>query len=131
KKRPLGIPVMKCRAMQALHLLALEPIAETTADLNSYAFRPECSTADVKEQCFIILARKISAVWVMEADIQGCYDNISHDWTTANIPTDKVILQKWRKSGICVSKRTLPNRRRHPTRGHHLAGNRKHDAGWP
>jgi len=41
KTRPLGIPVMKCRAMQALHLLALEPIAETTADLNSYGFRPE------------------------------------------------------------------------------------------
>jgi RNA-directed DNA polymerase len=40
KTRPLGIPVMKCRAMQALHLLALEPIAETTSDLNSYGFRP-------------------------------------------------------------------------------------------
>jgi len=45
KTRPLGIPVMKCRAMQALHLLALEPVAETTADLNSYGFRPERSTA--------------------------------------------------------------------------------------
>ncbi len=41
KTRPLGIPTMKCRAMQALYLLALEPIAETTADLNSYGFRPE------------------------------------------------------------------------------------------
>src|SRR5471030_1657729 len=46
KTRPLGIPVMKCRAMQALYLLALEPIAETTADLNSYGFRPGRSTAD-------------------------------------------------------------------------------------
>src|SRR5471032_2115762 len=46
KTRPLGIPVMKCRAIQALHLLALEPIAETTADLNSYGFRPGRSTAD-------------------------------------------------------------------------------------
>jgi hypothetical protein len=40
KLRPLGIPTMKDRAMQALHLLALEPVAETTADNNSYGFRP-------------------------------------------------------------------------------------------
>ena len=67
KTRPLGIPAMKCRAMQALHLLALEPIAETTADLNSYGFRPERSTADAGEQCFNVLARKASAQWVLEA----------------------------------------------------------------
>jgi len=65
KKRPLGIPVMKCRAMQALHLLALEPIAETTADLNSYGFRPERSTADAGEHCFVSLAKKASAEWVL------------------------------------------------------------------
>ena len=64
KTRPLGIPTMKDRAMQALHLLALEPIAETTADLNSYGFRPERSTADAGEQCFICLAKKTQAQWV-------------------------------------------------------------------
>lgn len=46
KLRPLGIPTMRDRAMQALHLLALEPIAETTGDQHSYGFRPERSTAD-------------------------------------------------------------------------------------
>lgn len=100
KTRPLGIPVMKCRAMQALHLLALEPVAETTADLNSYGFRPERATADAGGQCFISLARKVSAEWVMEADIQGCFDKISHDWMIANIPTDKAILKKWLKAGF-------------------------------
>jgi RNA-directed DNA polymerase len=84
----LTVPVMKCRAMQALHLLALEPIAETTADPNSYGFRPERSTADAGEQCFILLAKKASAQWVLEADIQGCFDKISHDWMLAHIPTD-------------------------------------------
>ena len=69
KTRPLGIPVMKCRAMQALHLLALEPIAETTADPHSYGFRPERSTADAREQCFIVLARGASAHWVLEAEV--------------------------------------------------------------
>lgn len=100
KTRPLGIPTMKCRAMQALYLLALEPIAETTADLNSYGFRPKRATADAGEQCFTCLALKASAQWVLEADIKGCFDNISHDWMIANIPMDKVILKKWLKAGF-------------------------------
>ena len=44
---------MKDRAMQALHLLALAPVAETTADKNSYGFRPGRSTADAIGQCFL------------------------------------------------------------------------------
>ena len=108
KTRPLGIPVMKCRAMQALHLLALEPVAETTADPNSYGFRPERSTADAGEQCFTILSRKTSAEWVMEGDIKGCYDNISHDWTLANIPTDKGVLRKWLKAGYMYQNELFP-----------------------
>src|ERR1019366_4866432 len=58
KQRPLGIPTMKDRAMQALYLLALEGIAETNADPNSYGFRPERSTADAITKCFIVLNRK-------------------------------------------------------------------------
>jgi RNA-directed DNA polymerase len=108
KTRPLGIPVMKCRAMQALHLLALEPVAETTADLNSYGFRPARSTADAGGQCFISLAKKASAEWVLEADIQGCFDKISHDWMIANIPTDKVILKKWLKAGYVYQNELFP-----------------------
>ncbi len=108
KTRPLGIPVMKCRAMQALHLLALEPIAETTADLNSYGFRPERATADAGAQCFIALAKKASAGWVLEADIQGCFDKISHDWMVVNIPTDKAILKKWLKAGFVYQNELFP-----------------------
>ena len=58
KMRPLRIPTMKCRAMQALHLLALEPIRETIADRNSYGFRPQRSTADAAAQCFGVLSRR-------------------------------------------------------------------------
>src|SRR6266849_10208367 len=108
KTRPLGIPVMKCRAMQALHLLALEPIAETTADLNSYAFRPDRSTADAGEQCFNALAKKTSAEWVLEADIRSCFDKISHDWMIAKVPTDKVILKKWLKAGFVYQNVLFP-----------------------
>ncbi len=94
QRRPLGIPTMRDRAMQALYLLALEPISETTADRNSYGFRPNRSCADAIEQCFVNLSRKTSARWVLEGDIKGCFDFISHDWLIANIPLDKAILKK-------------------------------------
>jgi RNA-directed DNA polymerase len=100
KLRPLGIPTMRDRAMQALHKLALDPIAETTADPNSYGFRPGRSTADAREQLFILLSRRNAAEWIVEGDIKGCFDNISHDWMLANIPMDKVVLRKWLKSGF-------------------------------
>ncbi len=108
KTRPLGIPVMKCRAMQALYLLALEPIAETTADPNSYGFRPLRSTADAREQCFNALVKAESAHWVLEADIQGCFDKISHDWMLANIPTDKAMLKKWLTAGYVYQNELFP-----------------------
>jgi RNA-directed DNA polymerase len=108
KTRPLGIPTMKDRAMQALHLLALEPIAETTADLNSYGFRPGRSTADAGAQCFNCLAQKTAAQWVLEADIKGCYDNINHDWMVAHIPMDRVILRKWLKAGYTYQNERFP-----------------------
>ena len=100
KRRPLGIPTMLDRAMQALYLLALEPVSETTADRNSYGFRPMRSTADAIEQCFVNLSRKSSAEWVLEGDIKGCFDNISHDWLLANVMLDKQVLSKWLKSGF-------------------------------
>jgi RNA-directed DNA polymerase len=94
KQRPLGIPTIKDRAMQALYLLALLPVAETTADLNSYGFRPERSTADAIEQCFNVVGMRNSAQWVLEGDIRGCFDNISHTWMLDHIPTDKEVLRK-------------------------------------
>lgn len=100
KKRPLGIPTMLDRAMQALYLLALEPVSETTADRNSYGFRPHRNCADAIEQCFVNLSRKNSAQWVLEGDIKGCFDFISHDWLIANVPMDKAILKKWLKAGF-------------------------------
>ena len=64
KKRPLGIPTMRDRTMQALYLFALEPVSETTADRNSYGFRPHRNCADAIEQCFVNLSRKpVSSVF--------------------------------------------------------------------
>ena len=98
KRRPLGIPTMRDRAMQTLHLLALDPVAEATGDPNSYGFRRGRSTADAVKQCFNVYRQKYTS-WVLEGDIKGCFDNISHDWLLSHIPMDRVILQKWLKSG--------------------------------
>lgn len=108
KRRPLGIPTMLDRAMQALYLYALEPVSETIADRNSYGFRPRRSTADAIEQCFINLSRKHSAEWVLEGDIKGCFDNISHVWLLSNVLLDRVILKRWLKAGYMESNRFNP-----------------------
>lgn len=68
---------MHDRAMQALYLLALDPIAEVIGDPNSYGFRQERSPADAIEQCFSALSRQNSAQWILEVDIKGCFDHAS------------------------------------------------------
>lgn len=99
QQRPLGIPTMGDRAMQALYLLALDPVAETQADRNAYGFRPKRSVADALGQCFIVLAKKYSSQWILEGDIRACFDRISHSWLIANITMDKMILSKWLAAG--------------------------------
>jgi RNA-directed DNA polymerase len=108
KQRPLGIPTMKDRAMQALYLLALEPVAEMTGDPNSYGFRPERSTADAVKQGFNALSRACSAQWILEGDIEGCFDHISHNWMIRHIATDKAVLQKWLKAGYIENRILFP-----------------------
>ena len=93
KERPLGIPTMFDRAMQALHLLGLEPVAESTSDPNSYGFRRNRSTADAMSQIFVCMSQKASAQWVLEADIQGCFDHINHDWLVSHVRMNKTILK--------------------------------------
>lgn len=107
-KRPLGIPTMKDRAMQALYWLALDPIGEAQGDLNSYGFRSNRSTADAIVQCHNALARKHSPEWVLEGDIKGCFDNISHGWLMQHVPMDGDILKKWLKAGYVEGRRLYP-----------------------
>lgn len=99
KFRPLSIPVMQCRAQQALHLLALEPVAEMLADINAYGFRPKRGTADAIAQCYSLLAKKGSAQYILEGDIKSCFDTISHKWLMDNVPMDKKMLKLWLTAG--------------------------------
>lgn len=99
KRRPLGIPTMHDRAMQALYLLALDPIAEHTADPNSYGFRKERACRDAIDQCFRVLSKGRSPQWILEGDIKACFDRISHEWLLAHVPMDETIRRKWLKAG--------------------------------
>ena len=100
KMRPLGIPTMRDRAMQALYLLALDPVLESVSDPNSYGFRKNRCTADAMSQIFIRMSKKVSPQWLLDADIEGFFDHISHDWMVDHVCMDKSILQKWLKSGV-------------------------------
>lgn len=117
KLRPLGIPTMKDRAMQGLHTLALLPVAETLADRYSYGFRPERSTADAIERIFGSICRKPDPQWILEGDIKGCFDNISHDWILENVITDRAILRKWLKAGYLEKAELFPTERGTPQGG--------------
>lgn len=108
KRRPLGIPTIKDRAMQALYLLALEPVAETISDRHSYGFRPKRSCADAIVASHLLLASRNQLQWILEGDIKGCFDNINHEWLIKHIPMEKKILHSWLKAGFLESKTLYP-----------------------
>ena len=108
KMRPLSIPTMTDRAMQTLYKFSLEPIAETYADPNSYGFRIGRSTHDAIEQCFTDLNKEKSPEWILEGDIKGCFDHISHQWLLENIPMDTQILEKCLKCGYVETQKLFP-----------------------
>jgi RNA-directed DNA polymerase len=108
---------MRDRACQALYKMALEPVAETMADPNSYSFRAWRSCADAIAQCFITLAKRISPIWILEADIRACFDEISHSWMLDNILMDKEVLRKWLKAGYMENGKTYPTKMGTPQGG--------------
>ena len=73
QRRGLGIPTMADRAMQALYLLGLDPIAETLADGHSYGFRTERCCADALDECHKILRGPPCPSWILEGDIKACF----------------------------------------------------------
>jgi RNA-directed DNA polymerase len=101
KLRPLGIPTMKDRAKQCLLKIALEPEWEAKFDTNSYGFRPGYSTADAKW----VISRQIQGgpKYFLDADIKGCFDNISHDYLLKKLQTFGMFenqIKAWLKAGI-------------------------------
>ena len=117
KLRPLSIPTIYDRAMQALYALAPDPVCEAQSDANSYGFRKGRGCHDVKEQLFILLAKKKSPQWVLEGDIRGCFDHISHEWLMKNVLMDKKILEQFLKAGYVFNKKMFPTEEGTPQGG--------------
>jgi len=99
--RPLGILNLFDRAVQALWLFALEPIAETTADTRSYGFRRFRSTKDAVSYLSLLLKSPTGTrKWILDCDIRKFFDSVDHDWLMQNIPIRKSILLQFLKHGI-------------------------------
>jgi group II intron reverse transcriptase/maturase len=81
KMRPLGIPTVRDRAMQCLVKYALEPVYESYASDGSYGYRPGHSSWDIQNRLFQNLKSSCNGYkkTILELDIEGCFDNISHN----------------------------------------------------
>lgn len=109
EKRPLGIPTMKDRALQALVKLALEPEWEARFEPNSYGFRPGRSCHDAIGQIFTVISRK--AKYVLDADIAKCFDRIDHEALLNKLntfPTIRRQVRAWLKAGVMDNKQLFP-----------------------
>lgn len=100
KSRPLGIPTIKDRVLQAVVKNSYEPHFEVKFEANSFGFRPGRSTHDAIEQCFSRL-QKGRDTWVLDADIKGAFDNIDHDFILKVIQKlpGRELIKQWLKAG--------------------------------
>lgn len=117
KMRPLSIPTMHDRAIQALYNMALDPVQEANADPNSYGFRKGRGEKDACFQLRCDLNQKTSSQWVLEGDIKGCFDNISHEWLLDNVCMDKNVLRQFLKAGYYYEKKLFDTERGTPQGG--------------
>jgi RNA-directed DNA polymerase len=105
KLRPLGIPTMQDRCLQALIKLILEPIVEMNSDSNSYGFRPHRGAKNAIAAVRTLLQSGQESKWVLDADIKSFFDEINHNWLLLNLPLSKahkLIVEKWLKSGAVL-----------------------------
>ena len=109
EKRPLGIPTMYDRALQALVKLALEPEWEAKFEPNSYGFRPGRSCHDAIGAMFLAIKQKPK--YVLDADIAKCFDRINHEALLIKLntfPTIRRQVRAWLKAGVMDGKRLFP-----------------------
>src|SRR5229473_3985273 len=101
KLRPLGIPVVVDRCLQAMLKNALEPAWEARFEGSSYGFRPGRSCHDAIEKIYGLARPNKTKKWVLDADIRGAFDTISHESlleTIGPVP-GKELIKQWLKAG--------------------------------
>jgi RNA-directed DNA polymerase len=118
EKRPLGIPTMNDRALQALIKMALEPEWEARFESNSYGFRPGRSRQDAIEAIFDAIKQK--AKFVLDADIAKCFDRIDHEALLIKLntfPTIRRQVRAWLKAGVMDEEQLFPTSEGTPQSG--------------
>jgi RNA-directed DNA polymerase len=102
KRRPLGIPTVLDRCIQALVKNALEPEWEARFEGSSYGFRPGRSCQDAIGRIYRISRPHMRKKWVVDADIQGAFDNLDHDFLLRAIgdAPGRELVRQWLKAGI-------------------------------
>lgn len=109
KLRPLGIPTVKDRVMQAIVKMALEPEWESRFEANSYGFRPGRGCHDAIAAIHTTLNQKGCSEWVLDADISGCFDNISHEALLTRLPVFTTTIRRWLKAGVVEFGKPAPS----------------------
>jgi RNA-directed DNA polymerase len=99
KRRGWGMPTRRARALQALYLLALDPIADTLADPHADGCRPHRAPAEAMAQGCTVLAKQAAPQGVVDGDRRACCDEWSHDGSLAHLPLHPAILRQWLKAG--------------------------------
>ncbi|GAB3279711.1 group II intron reverse transcriptase/maturase [Actinocorallia lasiicapitis] len=153
RTRPLGIPVIADRCLQALTLAALEPEWEARFEPKSYGFRPGRGCHDAIEAIFnTVKGHNPARRWILDADLKAAFDRIDHDHLLSQLGTfpARELIRQWLKAGVVDDGRLAPTEEGTPQGGvispallnvalhglEHAAGARYHpdtgavNAGW-
>ncbi|MGW0655478.1 group II intron reverse transcriptase/maturase [Streptomyces umbrinus] len=120
KKRPLGIPVIADRALQARVVNALEPEWEARFEPKSYGFRPGRGCHDAISAIYLTLKGKNpQRTWVLDADLKAAFDRIDHEHLLAQLGTfpARELVRHWLKAGVVDGGRFAPTEEGTPQGG--------------
>ena len=109
KERRIHIPVAYDKAMQVLYAYSLDPVAESTADRKSFAFRKGRSMFDAHAYICAAFEGDNAPDWVVRADVKACYDSISHKWLLEHIPMDAKVLREFLRAGAVFAGELFPS----------------------
>jgi RNA-directed DNA polymerase len=111
RRRPLGIPVIADRALQALAAAALEPEWEARFEPKSYGFRPGRGCHDAIVAIHTTASRQdAKRLWALDADLEAAFDRLSHDHILASLGTfpARGLVRQWLKAGVIEDGRFAP-----------------------
>lgn len=108
KERRINVPTAYDKAMQALYAFSLDPVAESTADKKSFAFRKGRSIYDAHACLCRALEEEDAPEWIVRADVRACYDSLSQEWLLAHISMDRKVLREFLKAGVAFEGELFP-----------------------